>query len=356
MSALVVVGSLAAGAVTSQASASLPLRPLGSHLAGFATNPISHSVSTTRRYQLGIDVDFYAYPGENVSQYASADIQYVKSLHANALSVSFPFFVSGPKASSVHASLWTPSPAELAILAQDAKSAGLYFSIRPLLDETTLRKAHSSRNGYVPPNLAKWFASYEQFLKPYAQMAQKYGIREFVTGTELTSFSGSRNWAKLDTFLRQYYHGTLAYSNNWNVAIPKRVNASGVVQTDDAYPVTRVPDSASVARLTAAWDSYLRTRPSGIVLSEVGIAAQSGAYRVPYNVVWNGKPLQPAIQVHWFDAVCNAVVNEHDAGVYFWALGFGQSLNTPPSKSDPASWVDGPGQKAISACFKRLGG
>jgi hypothetical protein len=107
--------------------------------------------------------------------------------------------------------------------------------------------------------------------------------------------------------------------------------------------------------LTVAWDHYLGTRPHGIVLSEVGIAAQSGAYYAPYNVIWNGKPLKPTIQVHWFDAACNAVVNEHETGIYFWSLGLGQQLNVPPGPADPASWVDGPGQNAISACFKRLG-
>ena len=315
---------------------------------------VASATTSKKNYQLGVDMDFYTYPGQDVAEYAEPDVQYVKSLHANAMSVAFPFFVTGPKASSVYASPETPSPAELALIAQDAKKAGLYFSLRPLLDEWNLKQAHMSRVAYVPPNMAAWFASYERFLKPYAQMAQKYGIPEFVTGVEFDSFNSSPYWAKLDKYLRKYYHGTLSYSDNWSVDFPKVVNASGVVQTDDAYPMMHEPDSASVARLTRAWDAYLQTRPRGIVLSEVGIAAQTGAYYEPYNVVSNGKPLIPAIMVHWFTAACDAMVNEHEAGLYFWAFSFGQQFNIPPSESSPASFVDGPGQAAISACFKRL--
>lgn len=300
-------------------------------------------------------MDFYTFAGENIAEYAGPDIQYVKSLHANALSVSFPFFVSGPKANSVYGTPATPSPADLAILAQDARNAGLYFSIRPLLDETNLRKFHKSRVAYVPPNQAKWFASYERFLKPYAQMAQRSKIPAIVTGTEFDSFNNSPYWFRLDRYLRRYYRGTLAYSNNWSVPFGKRINSARVVEMDDAYPMLREPDSASVPALTRAWDKYLGARPHDIVLSEVGISAQSGAYQEPYNVVWNGKPLIPAIQVHWFDAICNAVVNENEAGVYFWAFGLGQPLNMPPSGASPGSFVDGPGQQAIVACFKRLG-
>ena len=42
--------------------------------------------------QLGIDIDFYASPGANIAPTARQDIAYIKSLHANAVSISFPFY------------------------------------------------------------------------------------------------------------------------------------------------------------------------------------------------------------------------------------------------------------------------
>jgi hypothetical protein len=351
-SAALVVGLVAGCSARTPAESLAPSHP-GSSQATTDSKAIPQ-VQAAKKYQLGLDMDFYTYPGQDVTEYAETDIQYVKSLHANALSVAFPFFTNGPKSSSVHASPETPSPAELELLAKDAKKAGLYFSLRPLLDDAALNQGKLSRTSWLPPHLKAWFTSYEKFLKPYATMAQAAKIPEFVIGVEFDEFNSSPYWAKLAAYLRHYYHGTLAYSNNWNVPIASRVNSAGVVQTDDAYPIIHKADNASVASLTKAWDAYLRTRPAGIALSEVGIAAQSHAYAEPYNVKSNGKPLIPAIQAHWFDAVCKAVVNEREAGVYFWAFSFGQPLNVPPSTSSPASYVDGAGQKAISSCFKRL--
>jgi hypothetical protein len=350
---LLAAGTLVGYAAVQQASAArVPTASADAHLGSKATSAVA---SAKPRYQLGIDIDFYTYPGLNIAANATADISYIKSLHANAVSVSFPFFVSGPKSNTVHGTSATPSPAELATLAQAAENAGLYFSIRPLLDETSLRKGHTSRTAWLPTHLGQFFGSYERFLKPYAQMAQAQKIPEIITGVEFDRFNSSPYWGKLASYLRRYYHGTLAYSNNWEIKVRKLVNSAKVVQLLDAYPIMHLTDSATVAQVTRSWDKYLAGYPRGIVLSEVGIAAQSKAYGVPYNVVPNGKPLVPAIQVHWFDAVCNAVASEHDGGVYYWAVGFGERLNVPPSKAHPADWVDGPGAKAISACFKRLG-
>jgi hypothetical protein len=304
--------------------------------------------------QLGIDLDYYVYsPAQNVAANAAADVGYVKSLHANALSVSFPFFMHGPQTNSVYASGQTPTPADLAVVAQDAERAGLYFSIRPLLDEKSLNYP-GGRTKWTPDNMAKWFASYEQFLRPYAQMAQMVHIPEMFTGVEFNKFLYSPYWARLDAYLRRYYHGTLGYSDSRNWELPRtRVNKAGVVQEIDAYKPLRLPDTASVATLTKAWDTYLGSGLHGITISEMGITAQDGAYHKPYSVQWFGAPLVPMIQVRWFTAACNAVARYGD-GLYIWSLSFQEQFNQPPGPSDPASFVDSAGANAIAACFQRL--
>jgi hypothetical protein len=116
-----------------------------------------------------------------------------------------------------------------------------------------------------------------------------------------------------------------------------------------------MPPSSSVSRLTAAWDSYLRTKARGVVVSELGIAAQNGAYERPFRLIWPGEPLNPVIQARWFTAACNAVANERAGGIYFWSINLAQIFNKPPVVSDPTQFVDGKGASAISACFKHLG-
>jgi len=301
--------------------------------------------------QLGIGVDFYTYPGQNVVAGAESTIGYVKSLHANSISISFPFFTHGRSSSRVYATSETPSPAELATVASIAERAGLYVSIRPLLDETTLGE---SRTVWMPRNAAAWFASYQRFLLPYAQMAQLALIPEVVEGTEFDQFATSPRWNRLASAIRRVYKGTLVYDNNWGTRIAGS-GGSGVAEAVDTYKPLRVPATATIAQLTAGWRAYDATLPRGTVEAEVDIAAVRGAYGRPYDVgPWPTKRLAPAVQVDWFTAACNAMADLHLGGIYFWAVGLGQSLTTPPGLANPGSWVDSPGAAAIAACFQRL--
>lgn len=303
------------------------------------------------KLQLGVDIDFYAHNGEDVRAIAASTVTYVKNLGANAISISFPVFADGRYSSTVHATDATPSPADLEIVASVAEKAGLYVSIRPLLDEASLGV---SRTGWRPPDPRTWFLSYRAFLLPYAEMAQRAGIPELINGAEFTNFQKLSNWRVLNKALRRVYTGTLAYANNWGKPIVAADGGVGVQETVDAYKPVDVPANASAARLTDGWAAFDRTLPHGTVETEIGIAAVPGAYRIPYKFRWNTTALRPSIQVHWFTAACNAAARTHLGGIYFWALDLEQALNVPPSPSDATSWVDSPAATAISACFSRL--
>ena len=301
--------------------------------------------------QLGIDIDWYTFPGQEITNAAKADVAYVRSLHANAVSISFPFFMHGRYSSRVYAGSATPSPKELAIVASTAERAGLYVSLRPLLDEKSLG---ISRVFWKPLHPGAWFASYQEFLLRYAEMAQRTGVRELINGTEFVQFGKSPYWRSLDRALRHVFKGTLAYANNWGHPVGGN-GGPGVQETVDAYPpMPQMPADASVARLAAGWAAFDRRLPRGTVETEVDIAAVPGAFAKPYQLYWNGARLVPSVQVRWFTAACRAMASTHMGGIYFWAVGLGQALNIPPRRSDPASWVSGPGARAISACFTRL--
>jgi hypothetical protein len=303
--------------------------------------------------QLGIDIDFYAYPGIHVAALAQQDVAYIKSLHANVVSVSFPFFSNRP-GTTIKATNRTPSITQLGQVIVAAERAGLAVTLRPLLDENSIGK---SRPIWKPANLTVWFADYLRFLIPYAELAQRDHVATFIVGAEFTQFSAARQWDSLDRALRAVYKGTLAYSNNWTTfEHPMPGNGgTGVTEMIDAYPPVNLPDNATPAALMAAWIRWARPLPKGTVFSELGIAALPGAYLHPYR--WNpaSTALTPQIQVNWFDAACHAVTADHTGGLYFWSLNFGQSLTTPANISDPISFVDTPGAAAIAKCFLTLG-
>jgi hypothetical protein len=304
------------------------------------------------RRQLGIGIDFYTYSGQDVATAAEQTVAYAKSLHANSISISFPFFMHGKHGSAVFATSETPSPSELAQVAVLAENAGLYVSLRPLLDEYSLG---ASRTIWKPEHPAAWFASYQKFLLPYAEMAQQARIPELIEGTEFSLFGRSHLWNGLAQALRRVYTGTLVYDSNWGLPLAGN-GGSKVVEAVDSYQPMPLPASASVAQLTAGWSTYDATLPHGTVELEVDIAAVRGAYLKPYQVAgWHEKKLDPTIQVRWFTAACNAMVREHLGGIYFWGPGLGQSTHVRPGLAEPGSWVDSPGAAAISRCFAGLG-
>lgn len=328
------------------------LQPPSEATSGAAKASLIQFIQVARpAIQLGVGIDFYTYLGQDVLSAAEKTVPYVKSLHANAISISFPYFMRGEHASAVYASPETPSPAQLAQVASVAEKAGLYVSLRPLLDEFRIGK---SRTDWKPDNPAKWFASYTRFLLPYAEMAQQTHIPELIEGTEFSLFGHSRRWNRLVGALRKVYTGTLAYDSNWGIPI-RNSGGSGVAEGVDAYQPMAVPANARQARLTAAWTAYDRTLPQGTVEFELDIAAVRGAYRRPYQVSgWNEAKLAPYIQVRWFTAACDALVRAKLGGIYYWAVGLGQSTSIPPTLSEPGSWVDSPGATAVAACFKRI--
>jgi hypothetical protein len=299
-------------------------------------------------FQRGIDIDLYIFPGMNAMAAGRADVQYALSLHANAVSFTFPFFMAGENAQGVYASRETPSPDVVAGLARYAQQAGLYVSIRPLLDESSLGV---SRTGWKPRDITAWFASYQQFLQPYAEMAQRLHIPELIVGAEFDEFGFSSGWDGLDRALGRVYQGQLGFSRNWTV---NGSQGGPVNQLVDSYPAFRgLSAGSSPAALTAAWESYDRQLPAGMVQSEVGIAAVEGAYARPWTLNWPaGTTIVPAIQAMWFTAACHAAKATGLGGIYFWSLGLGPPSG--PTLAQAGAWSDSPGSNAISACFSEL--
>jgi hypothetical protein len=298
--------------------------------------------------QLGIDVDVYTYRGQNITAGAKAAVQYVRSLHANAISITFPFFMHGPHASSVSTRASTPTPREIEVIARIAEARGLYVAFRPLLDETSIN--HEFRGNIQPRNLRHWFASYRRFLLPYAKAAQRARVQEFVVGTELSSLYKSRLWSPLDAGVRRLYYGTLAFDSNWyGVSSLQGAGGRGLTEGVDAYP-------AIPSHIDEGWKLYDHRLPRGTVEMEVGIAAVRGANTAPYKHNWPGKPIDGAVQAAWFTAACQAATQAHLGGIYFWSIGLGPTF-PGPTPTYPLNWGDGsPGGKAIAACFNGLRG
>ena len=316
--------------------------------------PVPQAKTVRRpRFQLGAGIDLYGYKDEDYANAAVAEMSYIQSLHANAVTISFPFFMHGALANRVYAkNPKTPTPADLAAVVKAAETVHLYVGLRPLLANYGLGVP---RNTWRPAHIRAWFASYRQFLMPYARMAQRDKVPTLYVGTEFQDFGTSPLWNRLDRALHRVYKGTLAYANNGHLLHPGTGGRLAKVSADSYPDMPQMGPNASVASLTRAWAAWDRIMPRGTVLSEVGIAGVSGAYAKPWQGSWPNPRMDPQVQVRWFTAACHAAEATHMGGIDFWAIAFSASQLTQPLDSGHQSaWEAAPGKRAVAACFSQL--
>ena len=291
-------------------------------------------------FQRGIDVDAYTSPTQDFSAAAAAVVAYARSLNANSISISFPFFMTSRYSAQVFATGRTPSPDELGLLVKDAERSGLYVSLRPLLSEANIG---GSRVYWQPTDPAAWFANYQAFLLPYARMAQANKVGEFIVGTEFAAFGDSPRWTGLDRAIARIYHGRLGYSNNDTRGLSPATGGLLAFKNVDAYHRIWPP-------FLPGWQRFDRQLPRGTVLTEVGIAAYAGAWRHPWVHRSLGAPLAPMVQAAWFAAACTAAMTSGLRGIYFWTLPLSTRFPAT-SAATPGAWAHSPGAAAIARCF-----
>lgn len=318
--------------------------------------------------ELGIDVYWVANnkdPADVIEAKARRIINYAISLGANSISLSFPFYTYGITSDRLYASArTTPSAANIAIFLAQASASHIRVTLRPLLNETALVEQNpiAWRGSIQPADVAAWFQSYRQILTPYAKAAATGGAATFVIGTELDSLEKSPQWPGLVNAIKAVYPGQLLYDQNFTEFADHDRNLPVADVGVDAYPRFQLPDSTPVSQLATAWKGWLGNhRPvvlRSTVLSEVGIDAVAGSYSDPG--AWLGTtraPIDQAVQVNWYRAVCQAAALYHVAGLYWWEVSFdADPANPGPFQSDRITFLGRSAQSAIKTCFTQFGG
>jgi hypothetical protein len=123
----------------------------------------------------------------------------------------------------------------------------------------------------------------------------------------------------------------------------------------DAYFATYLQDNSSLKSVELTWSNWLgqhRLARHRVVLSEVGIAAETGAYQHPWLWGSHGHAIDLKVQQRWFAAACWAFKHSKLAGVYFWRLNFGQDFASLHwDSADHGTFVARPAATAIKRCF-----
>ncbi|MFI7589841.1 glycoside hydrolase family 113 [Spongisporangium articulatum] len=294
-----------------------------------------------------------------VAKRARTTVDYVVGLHANALSVSFPFYTKNRWSSRVGPRTGTPSAQRMQILVEEARKAGLRVTLRPILDEKSLDPPVGWRGNIKPKSPSDWFNSYLAMLWPYLGLAEREGVATVSFGTELNSMERSGYWKWLVKSARKRFSGELAYDANWDSYAlrlkPPKADVHGV----DAYFPAYVDADADVKDLVTSWNRWLDKHSKGklpdILFSEVGIGTWSGAYTKPSSFSPHGS-YDPTIQPTWYEAVCRVTKDRRVGGIYFWKVDFGDGAHTKiPTERGHLDFTGYPASEgAIRACFDSL--
>ena len=308
---------------------------------------------------LNLYVDGPAAQDGDLAEKAARLSQRLAALGANSVSIAFPIFMSGPNASAIYADpQTTPSINQLGILIAEAHSHHLSVMLRPVLDEQSLIDTQGDWRGSIQPvDRGAWFASYQQLVAGYAQLAASMQVDAIDVGTELDSLQGETDrWRSLIHAVRSVFFGKLTYSVNFDYQQIDFADALDFLAIDAYYPLA-APFDASVNELTAAWQPWLtnlqalkQTVGIPVVITELGVRSQAGAHLAPW--VWQSDSGPDLVeQQRYYQASCGSLSQLVD-GLYWWLV----TLNSPVPRPEFDTTYDPlgkPAEAAIKDCFSQ---
>ncbi|WP_100486928.1 glycoside hydrolase family 113 [Sporolactobacillus pectinivorans] len=312
------------------------------------------------QFQRGIQLYLHPAASQDGSsqekQSISRNLNYVVSLGANAIGISFPIYTDGATPTHVYAGPDTPNLQLIQFTVSEAKKRQLRVMLRPIIDEKNIvaENALAWRGSIAPINTHNWFQSYQSLIVHYAELSKQLTVDELVIGTELSSLqTRQKEWQQLGSAVRHTgYKGVLSYAENWNNWASMPFSALAI----DAYPHIQLNDQATVPQLSQALSHWFAQWPlsvrKNLTIQEAGILAQSGMYAHPWLNTGNGS-IKESIQANWFAAMYDAAQTAHTEGIYYWMLDASHDPFRKSERQSAGSFVGREAGAVIKRNFER---
>jgi hypothetical protein len=138
---------------------------------------------------------------------------------------------------------------------------------------------------------ARWWKSYRRYILHHAFLARWAGADLFCTGVELSKTIARPEWRALNADVRRFFPGAVTYAANWyndleNVTFWDDLDYIGV---DTYYPLSASPAAGraelqqGAAGIAQRLEEASRRFGKPVLLTEVGFAAQKGAWVQPHS-------------------------------------------------------------------------
>jgi hypothetical protein len=212
-------------------------------------------------------------------------------------------------------------------IVRDAHAKGLQVAIVPYLN---LRSGPVSdwRGNIRPGDWDRWFASYEQFLDRWVELARSETVEMLAVGAELVSSEDSTAaWRRIVSGVRSRYAGTVIYSFNWDHYSEAHfhrdldlVGISGYFSLPAHVPITEESIEANWRDVREKLLVFSRDVDRPLLFTEIGYASVVGSAREPWNYLLEG-PVDLTGQAQAISAFIRAWEGTPELdGVFFWNL------------------------------------
>ncbi len=253
----------------------------------------------------------------------------------------------------------TPTDADLIHAIQQAKSLGLKVMLKPHVDlnNDPTHWRGDINFGSDEAAWSAWFASYQNFIVHYAQLAQAHGVDQFCVGTELQGTTHREiQWRQIIAAVRAVYSGPLVYAANppSEYTTIQFWDALDLIGVDAYFPLTNKTDP-TLEELIAGWQAPLAQLEAlsqqwgkPVVFTEVGYRSVDGANMAPWD--WSSPgPVDLQEQADCYQALVTVVQNRSwIQGFFIWVW------YTDPDQGGPTDTSYTPHAKpaeAILRCF-----
>lgn len=279
-----------------------------------------------------------------------------KTLHANAVSLNFPFWQASSISNDPMRQPMTSSPQRLMAITAIAHHYHLSVQWRPFLFESDL--TYQTHDSIKPTDPNLWLKNYWTFLQPYLEAANLAGASSFSIALELrTMLPYLSGWTNIVRRAKSLFNGQIFYSQQHlpQVSLPLTVRGYDAYQPIDL----KTAKDLSVGALTGGFihnlhASEMQQSPSDLTLEEVSIPAVPYAYLRPshFHYAPTVKMDRP-VQVDWFKAACNTFYQLHLQGIYYYGIAFDRYTPNENQSASVYGWLGTASAAAIAQCFSR---
>ncbi|MEJ2241274.1 MAG: hypothetical protein P8Y18_03920 [Candidatus Bathyarchaeota archaeon] len=314
------------------------------------TFPISDTVEKQPIFQKGLS--YSAWSSDVFSSLESDEsLGLLTETNAEWIAICFSWVQTNRTSYDIHIDpIRTPTTESVKHAIEVAHNLGLKVMLKPMIDtleEEKIQGYPTVWRGEIQPS-NEWFLNYAEFIKNFADFAEKNNVELFCIGCEFkATVQEEEQWGMIISGVREYYSGPITYAADWtNYQNINWWNLLDYVGIDAYFPLSLFNYNPTLDELENTWNNYaneieewLSSVNKPVIFTEIGYRSGDGTNIAPANY-WLDMSIDLQEQVDCYEAAFQTLWNRNwFYGFYWWTWifdptqgGIDDSHHTPQNK------------------------